>query len=364
MPKGHLINLGAPFDYPMDEFRLNTESAPVPGLGWKMIKEAGDPPLSYEMVRTQRNGQFYSVGRPAREVRQRLARAARLRQRRPVQDRRGRPAHVLDTCGAGASLDMEKKNPDDGDFTDVWQLTQMLSQPDSPAKRAWMYDNLDLSQMANYTALTVAMRHWDSGGKNFDLAKENGSGRWQILSWDLDGILSGGSDSKGDFVTPDTSFNKLYKSLFAIPEFRTMHFRRLKTLADQFIAGNTLLNQFDAWTTCCGSDIALDKTSGDSRRWPRAATRSINGVQERRNQFAAHTNASRDPAVAVGQPEHRDQRDPVRPHARRQRRVPRALQPLGDRGGRPVRLGAPRGRRLLDPGGHGAAAPRLRRRGQ
>ena len=106
-----------------------------------------------------------------------------------------------------ASLDLEKKNPDDGDFTDVWQLTQMLSQPDSPAKRAWMYDNLDLSQMANYTALTVAMRHWDSGGKNFDLAKENGSGRWQIISWDLDGILSGGTDSKGDFVTPDTSSN-------------------------------------------------------------------------------------------------------------------------------------------------------------
>ncbi len=136
----------------------------------------------------------------------------------------------------------------------------MLSAAGLPGQDKWMYDNLDISEMASYTALTVVMRHWDSGGKNFYLVRDTeGSGRWQILSWDLDGIFNGATDPKGDFVIPDTSFNKLYKSLFAIPAFRAMHFRHLRTLSDKFLTGNTLLTQFDTWTTCCGADVALDK---------------------------------------------------------------------------------------------------------
>ena len=66
-----------------------------------------------------------------------------------------------------ASGDVVKKNPNDGNYADIWELTQKLAPPDGPAKWAWLQDNLDLPQIANYTALTVAMRHWDSGTKNY-----------------------------------------------------------------------------------------------------------------------------------------------------------------------------------------------------
>ena len=40
-----------------------------------------------------------------------------------------------------ATGDVEKKNPDDTDFSDIWQLTQRLAAPDSPEKFAWIRAN-------------------------------------------------------------------------------------------------------------------------------------------------------------------------------------------------------------------------------
>jgi hypothetical protein len=303
LPSGHLMSFGPAFAYPLDEFALNNEHAPIPGLGWKMIGDSGDPTQGYQMFRTQLNGAFYSV----------VAMVEKLDNQ--WRDHHGYGDWAMYKADAGglrtyatpallaASLDLDKKTPSDGDFTDAWNLTQMLSAPDTPGKRAWMWDNLDMSEMANYTALTVAMRHWDSGGKNFYIVRDtNGSGRWQILSWDLDGIFNGGSDTKGDFVIPDTSFNKLYASLFAIPEFRAMHFRRVRTLHDQLLAGSTLVNQFDAWTTCCVADVNLDKAKWGGPSVSTSHNKVVAGVQERRNQIAAHTNATEIPTSQVAAP--------------------------------------------------------------
>ena len=43
-----------------------------------------------------------------------------------------------------ASLDVEKKNPDDGNYADIWELTQKLALPDGPAKTQWLRENLCL----------------------------------------------------------------------------------------------------------------------------------------------------------------------------------------------------------------------------
>ncbi len=55
------MDLGPAFGYPLDEFALNNDSAPVPGLGWKIIGDSGDPTQGYQMVRIERNGAFYGV---------------------------------------------------------------------------------------------------------------------------------------------------------------------------------------------------------------------------------------------------------------------------------------------------------------
>ena len=121
-----------------------------------------------------------------------------------------------------------------------------------------MRENVDLPQLANYTAVTVVMRHWDSGAKNFFVTRDPETNRWQILSWDLDDILNAAADPKGDFIFPNTDRNRFYRSLWELPEFRVMHFRRLRELYDLFYDGNRILNRFDALTAPYANDIALD----------------------------------------------------------------------------------------------------------
>lgn len=304
LPSGHLIDLGPAFAYPLDEFALNNDSVPVPGLGWKIIGDAGDPTQGYQMVRVDRNGVFHGVFSIVEKLDNQWRNHHGYSDWAMYKVQAGGLRTYATPEAMAASGDIEKKNPDNTDFTDIWQLTQMLSSPDSPAKTKWMYDNLDMSEMASFTALTVVMRHWDSGGKNFYLVRDTeGSGRWQILSWDLDGIFNNATDPKGDFVTPDTSFNKLYKSLFAIPAFKAMHFRHLRTLSDQFLTGNGLINQFDAWTAGCSSDVALDKAKWGGPTLTTARAKLVNAIQERRNQIAAHTSASEIPPSQSANPD-------------------------------------------------------------
>jgi hypothetical protein len=304
LPAGHLMDMGPAFAYPLDEFALNNDSVPVPGLGWKIIGDSGVPTQGYQMVRVDRNDVFHGVFSIVEKLDNQWRNHHGYADWAMYKVQAGGLRTYSTPEALAASGDIEKKNPDNTDFTDIWQLTQMLSSPDSPAKTRWLYDNLDMSEMASYTALTVVMRHWDSGGKNFYLVRDtDGSGRWQILSWDLDGIFNNATDPKGDFVTPDTSFNKLYKSLFVIPAFKAMHFRHLRTLADEFLTGNGLLDQFDAWTAGCASDIALDKAKWGGPTLTTARAKLVNAIQERRNQIAAHTNPAEIPTSQSANPD-------------------------------------------------------------
>lgn len=295
LPKGYTIDFGAPFAYPMDEFDIQSEAVPVPRLGWEMIEQAGDPPLRYQTFRTQRNGAFYSVA-GILEKYDNIWRAQRGYSDWAIYKVQAGGLRTYSSPQAlAASGDVEKKNPDDGDFTDVWNLTQVLSQPDSASKRAWIYANFDIPETVNFTALMVAMRQWDSGSKNFYVVRDiKGTGRWRLLHWDLDGIFNAGKDPKGDFVTPNVS-SPLWGSLMVIPEIKAMHFRRVRELSDRFLTGNTLLNRFDQLTSCCASDIALDNQAWGTRTLKGERNTLIAGIQERRDQIAAHTSPAEIP---------------------------------------------------------------------
>lgn len=291
LPAGHLFTVGAPFAYAVDEFNLESNSVPVPQIGWEMSGTAGQPVPKEQTVRVQKNGQFYSI-------------AAILEK----YDNVWRANHDYDTWAVykvqagglrtyatpdalAASLDIEKKTPDDGNYSDVWELTQWLTKADSEEKRTWIRNNLDLPEMANVTALIVAMRQWDTVTKNFYVVKDiNGTGRWRILQWDLDDILNAGADPKGgDFVTPPLRLNNLFISLFQLPDYQQMHYRRVRTLHDQFLVGDRLLQRFDQLTTCCTADFALDTATWGNRTLTQYRNRFIRAVQERRDMIGLHT---------------------------------------------------------------------------
>ena len=307
LPGGYAFDFGAPFPYPLDEFDLQSEAVPTPRIGWEMIGQTGEATVGYQTMRVQRQGSFFGVYGVIEEY-----------------DNRWRAANGYGDAGfykveAGglrtyatpellaASGDIEKKNPDD-DLTDIWELTQVLARPSSASKRAWIREHVDVPQMVNYMAVTVAMRHWDSGGKNYYLAQDPQTGRWQAFSWDLDGIFSAGSDTKGDFVIPDTQRAYLWQGLLEDPQILAMHYRRVRELHDQFLVGNGLVTRFDQLTTPYAADIARDVSAWGTPKLSNRRTKMVNGVQERRDQIASHTrpnevppSQSAAPAVVVNE---------------------------------------------------------------
>lgn len=296
LPKGYTYDFGAPFPYALDQFALQSDSIPVPRIGWEMSGTAGQPALATQTFRVQKNAKFYSIAAILQNY-DGTWRSATGYDNGALYKVQAGGMHTYPTAmELAASGDIEKKNPKDTDFTDVWQLTQVLAQPDSPAKRDWMYANLDLPEMTNVTALIVAMRQWDSVTKNFYVWRSNATGRWQILQWDLDDIFNAGADPKGgDFVTPPLRLNNLFISLFAVPDIAAMHYRRVRTLSDQFLKDNTLINRFDALTTCCTHDLAIDAAAWGTRSLSTFRSRMVRAVQERRDMIAKHTSASEIP---------------------------------------------------------------------
>jgi len=296
LPAGYTIDLGDGFSYPVDEFDMESNAMPTPQLGWEMIGASGAPRAGERTMRVQRNGHFFGVF-GILETYDGTWRKAHGYDNSAFYKVQAKGLQTYPTAqDLAASGDIDKKNPDDGNFTDIWTLTQELALPDSPAKQAWLRQHLDLAEIANYTALTVVMRHWDSGTKNYYVVTDPHTGRWQVLSWDLDGILNGGSDPKGDFVFPTTNASPLWSSLFAMPDFQAMHFRRVRTLADQFLTGTGLVDRFDALTAAYAGDLALDKAAWGGVSLTTGHNKVVKGVQERRDQIAAHTNATEIPA--------------------------------------------------------------------
>ena len=107
LPAGYAIDFNgtvpaASFAEPMsgvvDEFALQDEGYPIPGLGWDNIGDLTDPTVGYLPVRSQRNAAFFGAGAileeydgswrgrkgrtTARSTRSRPAASARTRRRR------------------------------------------------------------------------------------------------------------------------------------------------------------------------------------------------------------------------------------------------------------------------------------------
>ena len=299
LPSGYTFDFGAPFTYPVKAFDLQNESIPRPRLGWEMIAQSGEEAPTYQTMRIERNGSFFGVFGVLENYDGTFRTVHGWKDAAFYKVEAGGLRTYPTATQLAASGDLDKKNPDDGNYSDAWELTQWLTKPDSPTKRAWLHAHLDLPQLANYTAVTVAMRHWDSGSKNYYVVKNPTTGRWQVLSWDLDGIFNAGQDIKGDFVFPSTSTNSLWTSLAQMPDFLAMHYRRTRTLADQFLPGTTLIDRFDALTVAYANDIALDRATWGSLSLSGARTKMLAGIEERRTQIANHTGGAEIPTSQV-----------------------------------------------------------------
>lgn len=301
LPSGYTLDFSPNVAYPLDEFALQADVTPTTLIAWDTVGAAGARRLGIFSVRTERNGDFFSVGMVMETE------DGSWRDDQGVDDwaiykgnygalnTASSPAALAAQTYAGCPLcqpeeRLEKKTRETEDYTDVWQLTQALSTSSTSAQRAWLRANVNIPELVNYMALNVVMRHEDSNWKNWWVARDTeGTGRWEMWHWDLNRSWINTTASVGrPFITPDTA-NKLLKAGMADPEIREMYFRRLRTLADQFLTPGDYEAQWDAYASRYLSDWQLENNKWGGFTPTVARNRFVERIADRRTIIANNT---------------------------------------------------------------------------
>ena len=316
MPQGHDFDMGGLLIEPVDEFDMQADwSDKSHGRGiisWDAYQRAGIANHQMFPIRTQRNGAFQGLYN-FNEVFD-----GTWREREGYEDHQFFEAETSAFSTRPISVQFSKKSPDDNDFAPLAAFVNGVRLTGT-AQRNHLLGNADLPQMINYAAVTAIIEHVDSSSKNFYLTQDPATTRWSILPWDLDHTWSNGCcNVDSTFVTPaepGDNTSTLMRGLLAVPEWRTMYFRRLRTLVNDILASGRLEALYDANLSPAQQTAALDIAT-----WPYPfnttyatfRNRLFNDIADRRTIFAT------DSRVPGNQPaaEHRDQRDPALPHQR------------------------------------------------
>lgn len=301
MPAGHDFDMGTKLPYLLDEFAIMGEPEPLAEVSWNTVGAAGARRLAILPVRTQRNGQFWSVGK-VMELEDGTWRDAQGVSKWSIYKGDGgslgktsSPAVLATTTSAGCPLCqpepwLDKKTREDETFADVWTLSQVLDAPASATQRAWIDQNVNVPELINYLAINSVMRHADSGWYNWWVARDTeGTGRWEMWHWDLNWTFTtNADDGKGEFLTPDTS-NRFTKAMLGYSDLREMFYRRLRTLADQLLVPDRYEQEWDAISTPYLSDWNLDRALWGGYTPSGSRTKFLTGLADRRAVVNANT---------------------------------------------------------------------------
>jgi chitodextrinase len=305
MPSGHDFDMGAKLPYQLDEFAIMGEAEPLADVSWNTVGAAGARRLAILPVRTQRNGQFWSVGK-VMELEDGTWRDAQGVSKWSIYKgdggslaRTSSPAVLAATTSAGCPLCqpepwLDKKTRKDESYADVWTLSQFIDAPASATQRAWIDENVNIPEMINYLAINSVMRHADSGWYNWWVARDTeGTGRWEMWHWDLNWTFTtDADDGKGEFLTPDTS-NRFTKAMLGYPDLREMFYRRLRTLADQLLVPTRYEQEWDAISGPYLSDWNLDRAAWGGYTPSGSRTKFLAGVTDRRTVLSANSGAGK-----------------------------------------------------------------------
>lgn len=278
---------------PVDEFAMqgdwSDKSHGRPLLSWDAYQRAGVVNTQVFPMRTQKNGQFLGLYTYVDLF------------DGTWRDREGYSSQQFFKAETGAfdanrvleNVRFEKKNPADEDFSPLRTLLAGIALSGN-ARRDYLLGNTDIPELINYAAVTAILQHVDSSSKNFYVAQDPTTGRWSMVPWDLDHTLGNTCCSvNSNFVTPAESGDKqnnIMTALFAVPQWRDMYFRRLRTLVNDLLATGRMEAVYDARVgpiqSLAAQDFAAWPYTGTST-YASARTQLFNSIQARRNAFAA-----------------------------------------------------------------------------
>lgn len=227
-------------------------------LAYWVFEKSGHTASHYAtIVRVQRNGAFRGIydlienGNSSFLERWGLDKTDALYKMGYGPGSGGNENNTLDHATRG----VEKKNPDDGvpGNPDLAALVNALN-TSNINKLKYVYDNVDIESLINFTAVVNLIVSADTGWKNYYVYRDTArTGEWHPLPWDMDLTFGHTWNEPGQYFeddidsqTPLVVFkmngNRLFQLVYQTPELNAMYLRRLRTLADQFIGGPSETN--------------------------------------------------------------------------------------------------------------------------
>ncbi len=276
--KGHHFRFD-PAEARVEEINVNTtytdKSYVRTFLSYDTFRDAGVAGSIAFPLRMEQNGSFYSVAQFVEQV-----------------DKQSLDRHDLDSEGAlykakanflrgAATSGIEKKTRHYEDFSDLQALLNGLALSGTSLD-TFMFDNVDLPAQINYMAANVVIQNIDRTIKNYYIYRDtNGDGEWRMLPWDVDltfgpdalntDVVDAADDSQPDSVSHPLMgglqvpfhglWNSMLEAVFQRPDTVEMFYRRVRTLADQFLGTTYYEDRIDEYVAMLGPDVLLDKAA-------------------------------------------------------------------------------------------------------
>lgn len=245
----------------------------------KFQEDVGTPTPDTYHVRMQQNGEFFSVALMVEQPDDEFLARNGLDPEGSLY--KANPGSYYTTGGTGS---FEKKTRRDEDRSDITALVAGLNLKDATELEKFLFDNIDLPAQINFLATHVITQNIDGSDKNHFIYRDtNGTGEWQMLPWDLD--LTFGPDALNtDFIAADENtrgasnpmavhpflgarsnplhagkINMLIDGIVNNPRTREMFLRRIRTLADQYLATGYFQQYIDQMVQLLKDDVPVDR---------------------------------------------------------------------------------------------------------
>ena len=272
-----LIREGVPR---VDEFNLNATYTDKTYLRARLTSEfqldAGTPSPETFHLRVQQNGEFHSIAyfveQPDRDF-----------LRRHHLD----PEGSLYKAGPGSTYvstaGFEKKTRPDEGRDDLAEFVKGLRATGDDLDR-FLFDNVNIPAQINFMATHVIVQNIDGSDKNHYVYRDtNGTGEWFMMPWDLDLVFGpdalntdrivANENTRGatypnavhpflgtrDFPLHGGKINVLLDKMIENPRTREMLLRRIRTMADEFLATGYFHQRIDQLVDLLQPEVALDR---------------------------------------------------------------------------------------------------------
>jgi hypothetical protein len=290
----------------LEEINLNTtytdKSYVRAVLAYQHFRDAGLPCEEIFHVHLRQNGPFYSVCLFTEQVDDDFLSRHGLNPNGALY--KGVAGSYMDTAAG-----FEKKTRLGEDFADLQALVSGAALT-GPALEAFLFDNLDVPGVLNFMATVAVSQNIDACNKNYYLYRETeGTREWRYLPWDID-LTFGPNALNTDVMVynqQDTNapacashpfigarpyqlhankYNRLLEAVVNTPRTRAMLLRRIRTLADQYLATAYFPDRLNQLVSLIQTDVLADRARWGARAHFAGTTYTLAQATDRiRNEY-------------------------------------------------------------------------------